>query len=204
MKLVISETVNDIPVVTEKETTLVISEFDTSGGAIPLSTITAKGGLIVGTGAGAVAQLPVGTNGQVPVAATGETTGIKWQTLSTLTKEWGGTISNPQAIYAQRAQLFVAKTIAAVTITSILVDCNDPTPTAEIAGDLKFADDMSDGVFANATVIATCDTTNGTKLITSGFNDATIPSGKYVYFLFDASPHADVKDILLQVLYTFD
>ena len=119
------------------------------------------------------------------------------------TKTWGATISNPQAVYAQRAQVFIAKTAAAVTVTSIFADCNDPTPTAEIAWDLKFADDMHDGVFANATVIDVMDTTNGTFSATS-FDDATIPAGKFVYIQFDSSPHADIKDILVDIKYTVD
>jgi len=117
---------------------------------------------------------------------------------------WGGIISYPQAIYAQRPQLFIAKTKVAVTVTDILVDCNDPTPTAEIAVDLKFADDMYDGVFANATIIDVLDTTNGTFSATSGFDDATIPANKYVYLQFDSSPHADIKDILVDIGYTVD
>jgi len=117
---------------------------------------------------------------------------------------WGGTISNPQAVYAQRAQLFIAKTASAVTVTSIFADCNDPTPTAEIAWDLKFADDMHDGVFANATIVDVLDTTNGTFSATSGFDDATIPANKYVYLQFDSAPHADIVDILVDIGYTVD
>jgi len=117
---------------------------------------------------------------------------------------WGGTISNPQAVYARRPQLFIDKTTAAVTVTSIFADCNDPSPTAEIAWDLKFADDMHDGVFANATVVDVMDTTNGTFSATSGFDDATIPANKFVYIQFDSSPHVDIKDILVKILYTVD
>jgi hypothetical protein len=47
---------------------------------IPLSTVTTKGDLMVGTGAGAVSRLGVGTDGQVPVADSASATGIKWAT----------------------------------------------------------------------------------------------------------------------------
>jgi hypothetical protein len=114
------------------------------------------------------------------------------------------TISNPQAWYTQRPQIFLKYTNVAITITDIQIACSDYSPGAELAGDLKFADDMNTGVFANATVIDVCDTTNGVKSITSGFDDATVPAGKFIYFLMDASPHADIKDFLIRVLYTVD
>lgn len=115
-----------------------------------------------------------------------------------------GFVSNPQAVYAQRAQIVLIRTEAAITITRIHIHCADTSPTAELAGDLKFADDVNIGGFANATIIDVCDTTNGVKTITSGFDDATVPSGKYIYFQMDASPHADIKDIYIEVYYTVD
>jgi hypothetical protein len=115
-----------------------------------------------------------------------------------------GCISNPQAMYASRPQIFMDETAQAITVTSIFIGGPDSTPGAELAGDLKFADDMLTGVFANATVVDICDTTNGTVTITSGFDDATIPANKYVYFQLDASPNADWKDMLIIVNYTVD
>jgi len=46
--------------------------------AIQETIVDAKGDLIVGTGADAVARLAVGTNGYTLVADSGETTGLKW------------------------------------------------------------------------------------------------------------------------------
>jgi hypothetical protein len=115
-----------------------------------------------------------------------------------------GLVSNPQAVYAQRAQLVMFRADAAITITRIHIHCSDTSPTAELTGDLKFADDVNTGGFANATVIDVCDTTNGVVTITTGFDDATVPSGKYVYFSMDASPHADWKDFYIEVYYTYD
>jgi hypothetical protein len=115
-----------------------------------------------------------------------------------------GLVSNPQAVYTQRAQIVMFRANAALTITRIHIHGSDLTPTTELAGDLKFADDINIGGFANATIIDVCDTTNGVKTITAGFDDATVPSGKYVYFQMDASPHADWKDFYIEVYYTFD
>jgi len=93
---------------------------------------------------------------------------------------------------------------AALTITRIHIACYDYSPTAEFAGDLKFADDINNGGFANATIIDVVDTTNGVTTIVAGFDDATVPSGKYVYLQMDASPHADIKDLYIEVYYTLD
>lgn len=115
-----------------------------------------------------------------------------------------GFVSNPQAVYARRAQIVLIRTESAITITRIHIHCADTSPTAELAGDLKFADDVNAGGFANATIIDVCDTKNGVKTITSGFDDATVPAGKYVYFQLDSSPHADIKDFYIEVYYTVD
>jgi hypothetical protein len=115
-----------------------------------------------------------------------------------------GPVSNPQAIYAQRAQLEVMRAEAAITITRIHIHGNDSTPTAEMALDLKFADDLFTGSFANATVIDICDTTSGAFTATSAFDDATVPSGKYIYLQFDSSPHADWKGFYFEMYYTVD
>ncbi len=120
------------------------------------------------------------------------------------TKYLRGFVSNPQAVYDQRAQVVLMRTPAAITITRIHIHCSDTSPGAELAGDLKFADDVNAGGFANATVIDVCDTTNGVFTATSSFDDATVPSGKYIYFQMDASPHADIKDFYIEVYYTLD
>ena len=48
--------------------------------ALTVSTVDAKGDLLVGTGADAVGRLAVGTNGQMLVADSAATTGLKWNT----------------------------------------------------------------------------------------------------------------------------
>jgi len=114
------------------------------------------------------------------------------------------TIADPQALYLLRAQIPLFRAPAALTFTRIHLLLNDSTPTAEFAGDLKFADDQFDGSFANATVIDVCDTTSGAFTATSSFDDATVPSGKYVYLQMDASPHVDIESIFLDLAWTYD
>jgi hypothetical protein len=46
--------------------------------ALTVSTVDAKGDLLVGTAADTVGRLAVGTNGQLLSAASGETSGLKW------------------------------------------------------------------------------------------------------------------------------
>jgi hypothetical protein len=123
--------------------------------------------------------------------------------LNVTTRYLSGSISNPQAAYAQRPQVFLFQAPFALTITRIHISGPDATPGAELAGDLKFADDTFTGVFANATVIDVCDTTSGVFTATS-FDDATVPANKYIYFSMDASPNADWKDIYIRIDYTVD
>ena len=113
-------------------------------------------------------------------------------------------VFNPQTLYAARPQIFFFLTPYAITITSIYIAGNNASPTTELLGDLKFADDMVTGSFANATVIDVCDTTSGYVSITSGFDDATVPAGKFIYFEMDAAPHVDWLDFLIQVTYKVD
>ena len=64
------------------------------------TAIDAKGDLIAGTGADAFARLAVGTNGQVLVADSAESTGLKWGTAASgaLTKISSGTFSSSSAV----------------------------------------------------------------------------------------------------------
>lgn len=55
---------------------------EAAGGGIPETIIDAKGDLIAGTAANTAARLPAGTDGQYLKAASGETTGLQWDTLT--------------------------------------------------------------------------------------------------------------------------
>jgi hypothetical protein len=113
-----------------------------------------------------------------------------------------GTISNPQAVYAQRAQIPIMRAPQALTITRIHIVTNQTAQ--QLAGDLKWADDITDASFANAAVIDVIDTTSGVFTATSSFDDATVASGKYVYLQLDSSPNAAIKDFYIEIYYTFD
>jgi hypothetical protein len=52
--------------------------FNNAGAAIAKTIVDAKGDIIAATAADTVARLPVGTNGQVLLADSAETTGLKW------------------------------------------------------------------------------------------------------------------------------
>lgn len=143
-------------------------------------------------------------------ATTAEDAGISVDSLRTviskyLTRHVCVTIAAPNGYYTNvRPQIPLFRASAALTITRIHLQGPDSTPTSELAGDLKYADDIVTGSFANAVVIDVCDTTSGVFTATSSFDDATVPSGKYVYFSLDAAPHVDWADLYLEVYYTFD
>lgn len=113
-------------------------------------------------------------------------------------------VTNPQLVYASRPQIVLFKAPFALHITYIHISGNDSSPTTELAGDLKKANDVFDGSFASAAVIDVCDTTSGVKTITTGFDDAAVAADQYVYFQMDSSPHADWKDFYIQFRYRPD
>lgn len=69
---------------------------------IPYSIITQKGGLIAGTGAGTAVELPPGTDGQVLVYRSGETAGVKPETLSISVVDSTNYLINGGFPFAQR------------------------------------------------------------------------------------------------------
>lgn len=65
-------------------------------GAIPASTVTAKGDLLAATGSGTVVRVPVGTNGQSLVADSTQSSGMKWADPAALGNLDGG---DPSSVY---------------------------------------------------------------------------------------------------------
>ncbi len=70
---------------------------------VPVSTIDAKGDLLVGTANDALDNLPVGSNNQVLTADSTQTMGVKWAT-STTAVQWSvltnGNPTTPELVFA--------------------------------------------------------------------------------------------------------
>lgn len=106
------------------------------------------------------------------------------------------TILDPYSSEDIDAQIALGWIDNAMTISRIRVQL-DADPATEINANLKFADDFVS--LANATLIDVIDTTNGTTDNTSGFDDATIPAGKFLYVEFDAQPIAAITQMHIRV-----
>ena len=74
--------------------------YDLANAAVAKSIVDAKGDLSAATAADTVSRLAVGTNGQVLVADSAETTGLKWSTPSSgaMVKITGNTFSNVASV----------------------------------------------------------------------------------------------------------
>jgi len=93
------------------------------------------------------------------------------------------------------------ETDAAITVDKIQISC-DIDPATELDIDLKWADAFIG--LANAALIDQCDTTNGVFSATSGFDDATVASGKCIYWSFGAKPSEDITQVSFTIEYTYD
>jgi hypothetical protein len=121
-------------------------------------------------------------------------------TTANTTKTFALTVLDPTATQALTNEVFIAWTNAAITITKIQVELD--TATA-VTADLKWADDFV--ALTNAALIDVIDTAaTGKFTATSGFDDATIASGKGIYLSFDGAPSATPKQYHLQISYTID
>ncbi|MCE5306366.1 MAG: hypothetical protein LLG20_01870 [Acidobacteriales bacterium] len=114
-----------------------------------------------------------------------------------------GVITTPGTYYSGVDHEVAAwiKTDAAITITSVKL-VSDADPTTETQVDLYWADSLIG--YANATKVVTANTASGETTITSGFADATVASGKALYWIFQAAPDAALKWIGFEVQYTHD
>ena len=140
-------------------------------GAVRKSLVTAKADLVTATGSGVPARLGVGTNGQVLVAASGETTGLIWQGspevigIAVSDEETAITTGNAKVTFrmpfamtltAVRASLTTASTSGLPTFdineggttilsTKLTIDANEKTSTtaatAAVISDSALADD---------------------------------------------------------------
>jgi len=78
VKIIIEEKVTQVEVEQTNQIILKLADFDVQHLAIEKSLIDAKGDLIVGTADNTPARLPVGNDGEIPTADSGEACGIKW------------------------------------------------------------------------------------------------------------------------------
>lgn len=122
---------------------------------------------------------------------------LKAAVYCSLDKVAAGTIISPSAVFTSRPQIPLLRAEGDLIITRIHIK---GPGTSVLAGDLKYADDLTS--FAGATLIQVCDTTAGAFTITSGITDDSVPKGKYIYFQMDSAPAADWTDFYIEVYYT--
>lgn len=164
---------------------------------------SAKGDLVVGTGATAASRLAVGTNGQVLTADSTQATGVKWanpagggdaltssplsQFAATTSAQLAGVISdetgNGALVFATGCTL-VTPNIGVATATSVnKVTITAPTTSAT----LTIADGATLTASANATVSGT---NTGDQTDASAFTTGTLPAGRLPAFTGDVTTSA--------------
>ena len=128
---------------------------------IPTTTVLAKGDLIAGTAANAVTRLPVGTNGQVLTAASGQTTGLQWGTPTDTTKV-------PLSTVTAKGDLIAATASGAVSNLAVGTD-----------GYAVVADSTQTTGLAYKNIVPSQTSNSGKYLTTDGTNTSwgTIASG---------------------------
>ena len=100
-------------VLTSDDLTFYTTGVATANAAVPKSTVTAKGNLIVATASGTVTNLAVGTNAQVLTADSTTATGLKWSAAATGDVTLTGT------------QTLTNKTLTAPTLTGTVTASGD-------------------------------------------------------------------------------
>jgi hypothetical protein len=149
-------------VFTGNDATFFTTGTATADAAVPKSTVTAKGDLIVGTSSGVVARQGVGTDGFVLTADSTLTNGIKWAatTAGYTAPTLGSTVLNSGA---------TVTTVAGLTLTSPVL--NDPK--------------LNLSINANTATTYTFVLTDNGKLVTSSNASAqtlSIPTNASVAF----------------------
>lgn len=149
-------------VFTGNDATFFTTGTATADAAVPKSTVTAKGDLIVGTSSGVVARQGVGTDGYVLTADSTLTNGIKWAatTAGYTAPTLGSTVLNSGA---------TVTTVAGLTLTSPVL--NDPK--------------LNLSINANTATTYTFVLTDNGKLVTSSNASAqtlSIPTNASVAF----------------------
>jgi len=202
MKIFVEDTAENV--VIEENVTQVIEVSDAIfPEGINLSVVQAEGDLLVGLATETVTRLPIGLNGEALIVDSSQTGKLKWGTQSVAEQKIRFKLLDPNTYYGSvDTQIQVLRVDADITLTRIHITGPDATPGAELDIDLKQADDTTS--WTNAALLQACDTTNGVFTKTSGFTDATVAGGKYVYFEFGAQPHTDWKWIWAEIYYNYD
>jgi hypothetical protein len=113
--------------------------YDLANGAIPKSTITTKGDLIVGTGSGTFVRQGVGADGTVLTADSAEADGVKWATpssggmtlISTTTLSGTSTtISSIPSTYNNLQMVF--RNVGNTATSNLSIRCNGITTSSYI------------------------------------------------------------------------
>ena len=107
---------------------------------------SAKGGWPLGSAANALTELAVGANGASPVAASGETTGVKWGGVETV-KESGGTALSVGAVadgeFVKRSGTSLVGTALSVGLTWVGGDSTERTTATGSQVDLVTISSLS-------------------------------------------------------------
>ena len=150
--------------------------------AIQETIVDAKGDLIVGTGADAVARLAVGTNGHTLVADSVETTGLKWaapagvaSSFSLLNSPSGTALTAAQEITVSGISgmgkiaviITGASSASASSVITLRINGADPTTTA--GGNFKAETSYAAGNQAFASSARFAEMSNNAASIVRGF-----------------------------------
>ena len=109
-----------------------------------------------------------------------------------------GLIKDPSTVYSSRPQIVLARADGALSISAIRINLSSAAYAFECT--LKYADNITS--FTNDTVIDVCDTTGGEFTVSGA--DMDVPNGKFIYLLMDAIPNTAIKDLYIEIFYTYD
>ena len=136
------------------------------------------------------------------VAETGATARASLGLSNETTHHLRGTCIDPNGVYGKDHEVCVwCKTDGAITVTGIDLTC-DADPSTEMDIDLMWADAFIG--LGNSAAIDECNTVSGATSISTGFDDATVASGKCIYWLLNAEPDSDITQFAWDVKYTYD
>lgn len=105
-------------------------DFTWSASGIPASIFDAKGDLIAASGADTAARLPVGANGTVLTAASGETTGLQW--VAPYVAPTGYSLLNAGGTALTGAQTITVSGLSAKALMIIIIEASSASASSAI------------------------------------------------------------------------